>query len=687
MNYLWNALASHDFEFFVFLAAAAVKTTLLLGFVGLACLVFRRFSAAARHLLWTSVLCAALLLPFLSFAEFWEVPILPASTSILNAEGADESSRNGETIRLPEAQTSPLLSESFEAGGGQKRPDFQTSTDSIEEQFFVTNSSAFQSSMPAEKLPFWRQTIIGILVVWFIGALILLFRLLAGLTAANLLARRAERFQDEALNELFSSLLIELNLKDKVRLLRGESRLMPIVCGILRPSVLLPAEAEDWSEKRRRAVLLHELTHIRRHDCLTQILAQTTCAFYWFNPLVWYAARRLRIEREQACDDYVLSVGTKPSDYAGHLLEIARSMRKERRRSVFDWSQTNSVAMARESQLEMRLRSILSKENKRGAMSRPQIAVAALSLCVALFSLAIIRPTIVDEGNRQTSETVSNSETSEPEKSLIEPLLITDAAPPIEATDDLRIANSTEKQIKKSANEESLEGQTENLARPQADDQRKSPNGAEQNIERQTEITQNQKAETQNPAGNNLPIKESSESNPFVKANYERERNSESQNKSGDFIDEMASVGLTNLSIDELVKMKIHGVTADFIRGLRALGFDNLTPKTLANLRIYRVTPSFIEALAAAGYKGLTLKELTNARIYNVSPDYVKAIRDAGYPSVSIGQMVQFKIYRITPEFVRSARSRLGDLTPKQIISLKNAGVLDELGEKKKDTK
>jgi beta-lactamase regulating signal transducer with metallopeptidase domain len=61
------------------------------------------------------------------------------------------------------------------------------------------------------------------------------------------------------------------------------------------------------------------------------------CAFYWFNPLIWYAAGRLRVEREQACDDYVLRIGTKPSDYADHLLDIARSMQE---RSIFKWSQT-----------------------------------------------------------------------------------------------------------------------------------------------------------------------------------------------------------------------------------------------------------------------------------------------------------------------------------------------------------
>jgi beta-lactamase regulating signal transducer with metallopeptidase domain len=64
--------------------------------------------------------------------------------------------------------------------------------------------------------------------------------------------------------------------------------------------VLLPAEAERWSEEQRRLVLLHELTHVTRRDCLTQMLAQVACAFYWFNPFIWSAARLLRVERSLA---------------------------------------------------------------------------------------------------------------------------------------------------------------------------------------------------------------------------------------------------------------------------------------------------------------------------------------------------------------------------------------------------
>ncbi|MGH9937441.1 MAG: M56 family metallopeptidase, partial [Blastocatellia bacterium] len=121
---------------------------------------------------------------------------------------------------------------------------------------------------------------------------------------------------------------------------------------------MLPKEADGWTMECRSIVMLHELSHVKRRDCLMQGLAQLACAIYWFNPLVWIAAWRLRVERELACDDHVLEAGAKASDYASQLVEIASSF------GVANCGLPVAVGMAC-SHLESRVRSILDPNARR----------------------------------------------------------------------------------------------------------------------------------------------------------------------------------------------------------------------------------------------------------------------------------------------------------------------------------
>ena len=149
----------------------------------------------------------------------------------------------------------------------------------------------------------------------------------------------------------------------------------PVVWGILRSRLLLPAAARHWSGEQLRSVLLHELAHIKRRDTMAQLLVQIACALHWFNPLVWFAAWRLGVERERACDDLVLASGVRPSAYAGHLLEVVTGLSPAR------WTPSCGLAMARKSSLEGRLVAVLSENlNRRGVSA----ALAAIALAIAV---------------------------------------------------------------------------------------------------------------------------------------------------------------------------------------------------------------------------------------------------------------------------------------------------------------
>jgi TonB family protein len=129
--------------------------------------------------------------------------------------------------------------------------------------------------------------------------------------------------------------------------------------------------------------VLHELAHVRRRDCLIQLLTDCASAMYWFHPLVRTAASRLRHEREQACDDVVLAAGTSPTTYADHLLDLVRA--------GLSIPPAPAVAFGTPSRLNQRIGAILDDDRCRTAPgSRTVLAAIAVGF-VAMASLSGVR--------------------------------------------------------------------------------------------------------------------------------------------------------------------------------------------------------------------------------------------------------------------------------------------------------
>ena len=118
--------------------------------------------------------------------------------------------------------------------------------------------------------------------LWALGAAAVLARFGVGLLRAQEMANTAKLVEVQGSVEIRVSSAIET----------------PAVLGLFSPVILLPRDMDAWSDERRRVVLLHELAHVARRDCLANAIAQVACALHWFNPLAWIALRRLRIEQE-----------------------------------------------------------------------------------------------------------------------------------------------------------------------------------------------------------------------------------------------------------------------------------------------------------------------------------------------------------------------------------------------------
>jgi beta-lactamase regulating signal transducer with metallopeptidase domain len=172
----------------------------------------------------------------------------------------------------------------------------------------------------------------------------------------------------------------------KIPTVRYHATTIPMVCGIRSPVIVLPVVAGEWAHARLCDVVLHEMAHIARHDIVTQMMGSVSCAVYWFNPLVWIAARGMRTEREVACDDRVLATGTLPSRYATHLLELAHTFQTPAGTSLA------ALAFARRSQIKIRLGAIIDPCRQRSIVPSSHRRLATMLTAIIAYPIATVTP-------------------------------------------------------------------------------------------------------------------------------------------------------------------------------------------------------------------------------------------------------------------------------------------------------
>lgn len=304
------------------LAEFAWKSTVVLAAAFAANYALRRGSAAVRHFVWTTALAVLPVLALMIGAgPRWEAVPVPAVTAVI-------------TVHAGNAPAAPQ----------PRRIPFET--------------------------------------IYAVGGALVFARFAIGIARTALLSRGAQTASHAA--ALVADLRSTLRIARPVRALAGREISVPMAWGILRPVALLPEASRDWPIARLRTVLLHELTHVKRHDLLAQLIAQFACTLFWFHPLVWLAGRQQRIERERACDDAVLNRGIAPAEYAGHLMELARSLAG--RPAV----PSAAPAMAETSDLESRVRALLDRGCNRAPLTRRMAAMVAAIACALVLPVATL---------------------------------------------------------------------------------------------------------------------------------------------------------------------------------------------------------------------------------------------------------------------------------------------------------
>jgi len=361
----------------------ALKGALLIVLAAIAAYALRNRSAASRHAVWTAAVIGHLAIPALVFLlPAWQMPLLPAApwmqaTASTPVAPAISPSKDISTEKAS-GPVAPATQAQAAASTQASAPDVNFSITPV-----VQKPATTVSTVPVSKIVLFAT-------LWFVGAALVLLRLAVGTWKVGQLARDGARVEDGMWLSLTQRLANRLGVTRPLILLRGEKLAVPVTWGVVYPAVLLPQDADTWSEERRRFVLVHEMAHVKRFDALTQLLAQFAVAIFWFDPLVWIAAHQMRVEREHACDDYVLRDGTRPSLYAGELLEMVQKIgtpQHDRAAPAFA-----ALAMARRSEFEGRMLAILDTRLDRNTLNRRGAFMTAVIVALLTIPLAALRP-------------------------------------------------------------------------------------------------------------------------------------------------------------------------------------------------------------------------------------------------------------------------------------------------------
>src|SRR5689334_2584467 len=349
------------------LLAWLLKATALLVLALGATTLLRRASAGTRHLVWLATLAGILLLPAVSMWTPIRLAIVPARLmpSLPQLSAPPTAPPAAATPSSPAIDVAP-----------------PTATPVVSTQARPAPSAPLAPALPNEPpFPTWTT----LLLAWAAAATVLLGWLAFGALSVRRIVKTGRVLDERAWTAPLCEIADRLDLDSVPRLLSSPLIEMPFACGVVQPTIVLPASAEEWSDSRRRAVLFHELAHVKRRDLVGHTLGRIACALYWFHPLVWTAGRRLRAESERACDDLVLSCGARASDYADHLLDIVISVRHH-------GAPATAMPMARRRELEGRVLAILDPAVARIGPGRLQSAALVAGIGVLALSVAAMAP-------------------------------------------------------------------------------------------------------------------------------------------------------------------------------------------------------------------------------------------------------------------------------------------------------
>ncbi|MDE7061808.1 MAG: BlaR1 family beta-lactam sensor/signal transducer [Lachnospiraceae bacterium] len=165
--------------------------------------------------------------------------------------------------------------------------------------------------------------------IWIVGMLAMILFVMKSALRLHALKKSALPLQDQEVRRLYHHCLKEMGIQREIPVYSTAFLQSPFIVGLLKPCIYLPIHLiSDYSESEMRYMLLHELQHYKHKDALASYQMNLTVVIYWFHPLVWYALKEMRNDREIACDTSVLKMLDEDTyaDYGNTLINFAEKV-------------------------------------------------------------------------------------------------------------------------------------------------------------------------------------------------------------------------------------------------------------------------------------------------------------------------------------------------------------------------
>lgn len=374
MEKMVEAIASSPWILWLVKATVILSAGLLVG------RLMRRSTPGMRYLVWVTVFGVLFLLPVIQFkGAGWHVAV-PVSGTDRSAVDVNTS----ETVTAAAPDSGTMMAEIHQ----DSRSYSSVNQDRQQELVLILSDSVLNRSdsgkLDSRPLLYavkgWLKTVPAVwiaLLFWMAGILILTGRLLVGRTQAGRLYRHSRLVSGLDWQFVMRFVRKVVRLRTSVDVVQNRDVSIPLTFGVSKPVVMLPDSAHKWDLERRRIVLMHEFVHVKRRDDLVRLVARLVTILYWFHPLAWLAFHRLKEEQEKVCDEIVLKSGIRASDYATHLVELARGLRP------VPLAGAATLGMARRKELEGRLSNILDPhlQNRKEISMKKKVMTLVFLAC------------------------------------------------------------------------------------------------------------------------------------------------------------------------------------------------------------------------------------------------------------------------------------------------------------------